>query len=303
MRTTYGGVTLTAVAAIATMLHAGAAAADPSQDDQFLAVLQSKQIPALENIPTVVAAGHTVCRKLDDGVPENVILDGLTNDAFEMNPSLRLQSARLSATMSRFISAAVEVYCPGDLNKIAEGTAVRLGPASHSANLITTVTFRRSPSAVAGQVGRPAADPLALSWPIGAVPTADLSQPNPPPPAPAPPQAKAPHSPQVIAKPPPPQRVVPPPPQQPPPPPQQPPPPPEQLEPPPPQQPPPAPEQVDPPANGPGTGTGSGTGGGGGGGGTGSGQGPGAGGSGDGGAAEPSPAQPRPPGLIQLVPW
>lgn len=302
MPTTYRGVTLTAVAAIATMLHAGAAAADPSQDDQFLAVLQSKQIPALENVPTVVAAGHTVCRKLDDGVPENVILDGLTNDAYAMNPRLRLQSARLSATMSRFISAAVEVYCPGDRNKIAEGTAFLLRPPSHTSNLITTVTYRRSAYAVGGQVRRPASEALAISWPIGAVPTADLSQPNPPLPAPAPPQAKAPHSPQVIAKPPAPQRVAPPPQQPPPPPPQQPPPPPEQLEPPPPQQPPPAPEQVEPPATGPQPGTG--TGGGGGGDGTG-GQGPGgsAGGSGDGGAAEPGPSQPRPPGLIQLVPW
>lgn len=301
MPTTYRGVTLTAVAAIATMLHAGAAAADPSQDDQFLAVLQSKQIPALENIPTVVAAGHTVCRKLDDGVPENVILDGLTNDAYAMNPRLRLESARLAATMSRFISAAVEVYCPGDRNKIAEGTAVRLRPPSHTSDLITTVTYRRSAYAAGNQGRGPAPEPQALSWPIGAVPTADLSQPSPPLPAPAPPQAKAPHSPQVIAKPPPPQRVAPPPPQQPPPSPQQPPPPPEQLEPPPPpQQPPPAPQQVDPPANGPQPGTGTGDGGGG----TGGGQGPGGNaGSGDGGAAEPGPAQPQPPGLIQLVPW
>jgi len=295
---TYHGVTMAAAAAIAAAtLPYGAAVADPNQDGQFLAVLQEKQIPAMENVSTVVAAGHTVCRKLDDGVPARTVLDGLNNDAYGMNPDLREQSDRLSATMSRFIAAAVEVYCPGDQSKIASLAAGRTWRTTGPAHLFVVANYRPSADIHGAMLGSP----------VDTVATGDASQPKPPKiPPPQAPKAKIPRPPVAATKPPP--RQQPPPPQQPPPlPPQAPPeqlPPPQQLPPPPPEQPPPSPEQLPtPPQDLPAPGgpqSGSATGG--------SGPGSGGGDNGGGGAdngrpAEPPPAPPRPPGMIQLVPW
>ena len=293
---TYPGIMITAALAIAAMQQIGTAAADPNQDDQFLAVLQSRQIPAIENAPTVVAAGHKVCRKLDDGMPATNILDGLTNDAFQMDPLLHAQSARLSATMSRFIAAAVEVYCPGDQSKIASLMVSRAGPSSSPAPLFTVASYRTTTVSGSNTAGTRGA---LLGSPVGAVAEGDMSQPKPPLPPPKSPKAKIPRSPQGITKrpapqqPPPPPQVLPPPPQVQPPPPQVLPPPPE-VQPPPPQQPPPPP-QSEPPAGAPQPGSATD--------GSGAGDGGGNGNRGGGGPAEPPPGQPRPPGMIQLVPW
>ncbi len=277
---TYHGVAMAAAAAIAAVtLPNGAAAADPNQDDQFLAVLQEKQIPAMENVSTVVAAGHTVCRKLDDGIPARTVLDGLNNDAYGMNPDLREQSDRLSATMSRFIAAAVEVYCPADQSKIASLAAGRTWRTTGLARVFVVATYRPRtdlPGAVLGS-------------PVDTIATGDASQPKPPKiPPPQAPKAKIPRPPGAVTKPPP--QQLPPPPEVLPPPPQQPPPPPEVL-PPPPQQPPPPPQQTapnEPSAGGPDPGGAAG-----------------GGESADGGSrpAPPPPEPARPPGMIQLVPW
>ncbi|MGV0748643.1 DUF732 domain-containing protein [Mycolicibacter minnesotensis] len=291
---TYHGVAMAAAAAIAAVtLPNGAAAADPNQDDQFLAVLQEKQIPAMENVSTVVAAGHTVCRKLDDGIPARTVLDGLNNDAYGMNPDLREQSDRLSATMSRFIAAAVEVYCPADQSKIASLAAGRTWRTAGPSHYFVVANYRPR-TAIHGAV---------LGSPVATIATGDASQPKPPKiPPPQTPKAKTPRSPGAVTKPPPQQQ--PPPPQQPPPlPPQAPPeqlPPPQQLPPPPPEQPPP-PAQDLPAPGGPQSGSAT------------DGSGPGNGGGANGGAggggadndtpAAPPPAPPRPPGMIQLVPW
>lgn len=292
--TTYPGVTITAVMAIATaMLQCGTAGADPSQDDHFLAVLQDKQIPAMENTATVVAAGHTVCRKLDDGMPAQDVLAGLTNDAYGMDPRLRDESERLSVSMGRFIAAAVEVYCPGDQSKIVALPASRTwrsdGAATH---VLAAASYRASASRTAD---RPGADThgALLGAPVDAIATGDASQPKPPKiPPPKVPEAKAPRSPGVVTKPPPRQQ---PPPQTPPPAQQFPPPP--EVQPPPPEQPPPPPQQPpqnEPPAGGPQSG-GAAEGGGG--------TGDEGGGSGGGGSPAAPPQAPRPPGMIQLVPW
>lgn len=297
----YHNVTIAAFAAIATaMLPCGVAAADPSQDDHFLEVLQEKQIPAMENISTVVAAGHTVCRKLDDGIPARTVLDGLNNDAYGMNPALRLQSARLSATMSRFIAAAVEVYCPGDQGKIASLAASRTWQSNGPTHLFVVANYRTTVS------GGSTADVhgAMLGSPVGTIATGDASQPKPPKiPPPKAPEAKIPRSPGVVTKPPPQQQSPPPPQQAPPPqaPPEQLPPPPQQQIPPPPEQQPPPPPESPPAPGGPPSGSAT------------DGSGPGNGGSGNGGAggggadngtpAEPPPAPPRAPGMIQLVPW
>lgn len=300
--TTYPGVTITAVMAIATaMLQCGTAGADPSQDDHFLAVLQDKQIPATENTATVVAAGHTVCRKLDDGIPAQDVLDGLTNDAYGMDPRLRDESERLSVSMSRFIAAAVEVYCPGDQSKIVALPASRTwrsdGVATH---VLAAASYRAATASGSRTADRPGADTHAalLGAPVDALTTGDASQPKPPKiPPPKVPEAKVPRSPGVVTKPPPRQQPppqAPPPPQQLPPPPEVQPPPPPEAQPPPPEQPPPPPQQPpqnESPASGPQPG-GAAEGGGGNGG-----------ESGGGGSPAAPPQTPRPPGMIQLVPW
>lgn len=120
---------------------------------------------------------------------------------------------------------------------------------------------------------------------IEAVPSGDITQPDPPQIPPPPPTAQIQAPPRPIA--------VPPRPKQPPPPPQKPPP--------PPQQPPPQPQQMEPPAVGPQPGGAAGSGGGDSTGGNG-GSGNGSGNTGGGGPAEPSPAPPMPPGLVRLAP-
>ncbi|MEB3034790.1 DUF732 domain-containing protein, partial [[Mycobacterium] nativiensis] len=212
------------MALAAALLQCGTAAADPNQDDQFLAVLQSKQIPARENVPTVIAAGHTVCRKLDDGVAADAILDTLTEDADQMNPLLRNEQARLAATMSRFIAAAVEVYCPGDQGKIASLMASGAHRSSTPSHRLTLATYH--PMTVSGSdaTDRFRADMhgAVLGSPVGALASGEISPPNPPQiPPPKAPEAKIPKSPRVVTKPPPPQQLPPPP---------------QQIEPPPPQQ-------------------------------------------------------------------
>ena len=290
--TTCHAVTIVAATAIGVaMLPYGVAAADPSQDDQFLAVLQEKQIPAMDNIATVVAAGHKVCLKLDDGIPAQTVLDGLNNDAYGMNPDLREQSDRLSATMSRFIAAAVQVYCPGDQGKIASLAASRTRQSHGPASLVVATSYRTTVS------GGNTLDAIgaALGSPVGDIATGDASQPKPPKiPPPKAPKAKTPRSPGAVPKPAPRQQPPPPPQQLPPPPPEAPPP-----QPPPPQQPPPPPQDLPAPA-GPQPGNATG----GSGGGNGGPGGEGGGGNGDNGSpTEPAPAPPRAPGMIQLVPW
>ncbi|WP_156452441.1 DUF732 domain-containing protein, partial [Mycobacterium gordonae] len=119
---THVGALVTALAVITgtAILRGGAAAADPNQDDQFLALLESKEIPAVANAPRVINAAHKVCLKLDGGTPVDEIVDALRNDAYNMDPTLRrFPPARVTTTMTRFITAAVEVYCPYDRGAIA----------------------------------------------------------------------------------------------------------------------------------------------------------------------------------------
>lgn len=63
-------------------------------------------------MPRVIDAAHKVCRKLDGGMPVNDIVDGLRNDAYNIDPVMRLYPVRLTTTMTRFISAAVEILLP-----------------------------------------------------------------------------------------------------------------------------------------------------------------------------------------------
>ena len=52
-------------------------------------------------------------------MPVDDVVDAMRNDAYEINPRMRLHRARVTSTMTRFITAAVETYCPNDQSKIA----------------------------------------------------------------------------------------------------------------------------------------------------------------------------------------
>lgn len=280
----------------AAILRGGAATAETSQDDQFLAVLNQRGIPALENAPSLFPVAHEVCGELDGGVPVDQVVESMVAFAYDNNPGMRVYPHdRLTRTFSRFVAAAVQVYCPVHQNMVASLSAF-VAPRSIDGGVFVTSHTRsaRAQSDTRSAVRAPQVetipagvtfDPKPPQLPVPPPPPAHLIT---PPRAPAPSQAPR-HAPPV------PQR--PPPPQQPPPQPQEPPPPPQQ--PPPPQEPP--PQHVESPviAPEPETGAGGGVGDGGvGGGGTG-----GTGGTGGShGPAEPSPAAPMGPGIIQIAP-
>ncbi|WP_139822439.1 DUF732 domain-containing protein, partial [Mycobacterium lacus] len=71
MFTNLAGALVAAVVVLTggAILRGGTAAADPNQDEQFLALLNEKEIPAVANVPSVIAAAHKVCLKLDAGMP------------------------------------------------------------------------------------------------------------------------------------------------------------------------------------------------------------------------------------------
>jgi hypothetical protein len=97
----------------AAIICAGAAGADPSQQqDQFVALLEQEQIPPIDNVPALVARAHEICGELDGGASVQSVVQEEMNTAYGADPSLRLVSARVRRTAVRFITASVDVYCP-----------------------------------------------------------------------------------------------------------------------------------------------------------------------------------------------
>ncbi|AFC43537.1 hypothetical protein OCU_23180 [Mycobacterium intracellulare ATCC 13950] len=282
--TSHAGALVTAIVVLtgAAILSGGAAAADPNQDDQFLALLDKAEIPALKNVPSLIATAHKVCRKLDGGMPVDALVDEMVNNAYRIDPPERLYApGRLARTEARFITAAVEIYCPYHRGKIASIMANRAQGsrqpthrvAAYAHNTVTSGSDLRDTPPGLDMTNMPAGRTMLASL-IGAVPAGDPLLPNPPQiPAPPPPTAH------ILAPPPP--IAAPPPPKQSPPQPQQ----------------PPQPQEVEPPADAPPGGPAGG--GGNGGGGIGGG---GSGGNAGGGPVEPSPARPMPPGFVRLAP-
>ncbi len=114
----------------AAILLGGAAAADPNQDDRFLALLAEQGIPAIKNTPTLIAVAHRVCRELDGGMRVDAVTDELTEKAYNAYPPERLfPRDRVTRTQNRFIIAAVQAYCPNDQSKIA---SIMANPVSGS---------------------------------------------------------------------------------------------------------------------------------------------------------------------------
>jgi hypothetical protein len=98
----------------AAITCAGAARADPSQQDQFVALLEQEQIPPTDDgeVAGVVARAHYICGQLNGGTPAGTLVDEEMNRGYEDNPRLRLVPDRVRRTAVRFITASVDVYCP-----------------------------------------------------------------------------------------------------------------------------------------------------------------------------------------------
>lgn len=101
-----------AVVLTAAINCAGAAGADPSQQDQFLARLRQEQIPAVDNVPGLVYRAHEICGELDGGASVETVVTEQMDTAYGENPYLRLVPDRVRRTGVRFVTASVDVYCP-----------------------------------------------------------------------------------------------------------------------------------------------------------------------------------------------
>ncbi len=99
----------------ATIVCAGAAGADPSQQqDQFLALLEQEQIPPTDagEVPGVVARAHHICSELNGGTPVDAVVNEELDRGYSENPRLHLMADRVRRTVVRFVTASVTVYCP-----------------------------------------------------------------------------------------------------------------------------------------------------------------------------------------------
>jgi hypothetical protein len=108
----------------AAIICAGAAGADPSQQDQqdqFVALLEQDQIPVVDNLPALVARAHQICRELNGGAPIAAVVTEEMNGMFDENPAYHQQSARVKRTAVRFIAVSAQVYCPSHLTDPLEG--------------------------------------------------------------------------------------------------------------------------------------------------------------------------------------
>ena len=101
-----------AVVLTAAIICAGAAGADPSQQDQFLARLRQEQITAVDNVPGLVYRAHEICGELDGGASVETVVTEQMNTAYGENPALHFVPARVRKTAVRFVTASVDVYCP-----------------------------------------------------------------------------------------------------------------------------------------------------------------------------------------------
>ena len=105
----------------AAIICAGAASADPSQQDQFVALLEQDQIPLIDNLPALVARAHQICRELNGGASIATVVNEEMNGIFQENPAYHQDAARVKRTAVRFIAVSAEVYCPNHLTDPLEG--------------------------------------------------------------------------------------------------------------------------------------------------------------------------------------
>jgi Protein of unknown function (DUF732) len=98
----------------AAIICAGAARADPSQQGQFLALLDQEQIPPIDDgeVPGVVARAHQICGDLNGGTSVDTLINDEMSRGYDENPRLHLYPDRVRRTAVRFVTASVDIYCP-----------------------------------------------------------------------------------------------------------------------------------------------------------------------------------------------
>ncbi|ODR11001.1 hypothetical protein AWC25_21490 [Mycobacterium sherrisii] len=93
------------------MLQAGTAAASPSQDDKFLALLTEEGIPPVSGVPALIDTAHQICGLLGGGKSPDAVVRALVNNADAVTPGA--DPGRLARSETLFLKAAVAAYCPG----------------------------------------------------------------------------------------------------------------------------------------------------------------------------------------------
>ena len=153
-------VTAIAVLGAAAILPGGTATADPSQDDTFFALLGQKDIPPVENATSLIDTAHKVCSKLDGGMSVEDLVDLIRNNGFNADPRARLDPPdRVTRTINRFITAAVQAYCPYDKGKIA---SIASYPGTRSSAPTFRVTAYTRKAVDSGRDRRKPASPLPM---------------------------------------------------------------------------------------------------------------------------------------------
>jgi hypothetical protein len=186
-------ITVASVALLGAALLSGSAAAADTPDDKFFELLGEKDIPAVDNATSLIETGHKVCTKLDGGMSVNDLVELIRNNGFNENPLARLYpQGRITATIDRFITAAVQAYCPADAGKIASITGYH-GRDGRNRSHVVVLTSLINPLPT-GEI--PPTKPLPVP----------VQQPPAPPEAPAPAPQQAP-PPQPQQPPPPPRHV------------------------------------------------------------------------------------------------
>jgi hypothetical protein len=129
-------VTAVAVLTGGAILRGGAASADSSQDDHFLALLNQQGIPAISGVPDLIRTAHKVCGELDGGAAVDTVVDELVNNANIITPGADPGSLRRTET--RFVSASARAYCPnhqvGFTNRTGSTHQVKLTSLVEGAN-------------------------------------------------------------------------------------------------------------------------------------------------------------------------
>jgi hypothetical protein len=120
-----GALASASVMLAAAINCAGAASADPSQD-QFVSLLEQ------DNLPALVARAHQICRELDGGTSAETVISEEMNGMYDENPAYHQVSDRVRRTAVRFIAVSADVYCPSHLtDPIVGGVGFSiLGPVS-----------------------------------------------------------------------------------------------------------------------------------------------------------------------------
>src|SRR3984957_11238792 len=80
----------------AAIICAGAAGADPSQQDQFVALLEQEQIPPVGDgdVAGLVGRAHHICGELNGGTPVDTLVNEQMNRGYEDNPRLPISRPR-----------------------------------------------------------------------------------------------------------------------------------------------------------------------------------------------------------------